>query len=190
MDLRRNWYWLAAFIIIGVLLGVGILFLITRPPRGTPISLIPAPSRAPLTVYVSGEVFQAGLYSLLPGSRVNDAIQAAGGFTANADSTSINLAEILEDGEQIDVPGLIQGGLSGGNTRSVDPSNSLVDINTATLEQLDTLPGIGPIIAQEIIDFRSRNGLFASIEEINDVPGIGQATFDKIKDLITVGMPP
>jgi competence protein ComEA len=135
-------------------------------------------------------VNQAGLYALPAGSRVNDAIQAAGGFTADANTGILNLAEILEDGEKIDVSALALPLVIGGETRSVNPSLTLVDINTDTLEQLDTLPGIGPITAQSIIDYRNANGPFARIEDIQDVSGIGPATFDKIKDLITVGTSP
>jgi len=97
--MNKTWWWLAAFIIMGVLLGVGILFLVTRPPRGEPIVLLPAPTPAPITVYISGSVNQPGLYALPTGSRVNDAIQAAGGFTGEANTGVLNLAEILEDGE-------------------------------------------------------------------------------------------
>jgi competence protein ComEA len=189
-SMNKTWWWLAAFIIVGVLLGVGILFLVTRPPRGEPIALIPAPTPAPISVYVSGNVNQAGLYALPAGSRVNDAIQAAGGFTEDANAGVLNLAEILEDGEQIDVPGIIPADPATSASRSVNPSLTLVDINTATLEQLDTLPEIGPITAQNIIDFRNANSPFARIEDIQDVKGIGAVTFEKIKDLITVGTSP
>jgi competence protein ComEA len=96
-----NKWWIASFIVIGTLVGVGILFLVTQPPRGEPIKLLPAPTPAPLLVYVSGEVNQPGLYTLSPGSRINEAIQSAGGFTENADSSRINLAAIVQDGEQI-----------------------------------------------------------------------------------------
>jgi competence protein ComEA len=78
----------------------------------------------------------------------------------------------------------------GSGTRSANPSVTLININTASLEQLDTLPEIGPITAQNIIDYRNANGLFKRIEDIQDVPEIGQVTFDKIKDLITVGTSP
>jgi len=187
---NKQWFWLAGFIILGVLLGVGILILVTRPPRGTPITLLPAPSPAPIRVYVSGRVNQAGLYTLPWGSRVNDAIQAAGGFSEDANSGAINLAKVLEDGEQINVPEVITGSASGGSTSASDPSLILVDINIATLEQLDTLPEIGPKTAQEIIDYRNANGPFVGIEDIMNVPGIGQATFDKIKNFIVVGTSP
>jgi competence protein ComEA len=185
----KRWFWLGAFIIIGVLLGTGILFLVTRPPKGNPITLLPAPTPAPITVFVSGKVNQEGLYVLPVGSRVNDAIQAAGGFLGDANSGVLNLAEILEDGEQIHVPGL--------NTPEVESpiqrgtrATELVDINVASLEELDSLPDIGPMTAQDILDYRNANGPFASIEAIMDVPGIGQGKFDSIKDLITVGTSP
>ncbi len=188
--MNKNWYWLAAFIVVGVLLGVGVLFLITRPPRGFPISLLPAPTQAPITVYVSGNVEQAGLYALPRGSRVNDAIQAAGGFSEGANQEALNLAEVLEDGQQVEVPGVNPPVISGNISKSVSPSIIKVNINSATLDELDTLPEIGPITAQAIIDYRTVKGPFTKIDDIMDVPKIGQVTFDKIKDLITVGTSP
>jgi len=185
-----KYWWLAGFMIVGVLLGAGILMLVARPPQGEPIDLLPPPTEAPIMVYVSGKVVQAGLYALPPGSRVNDAIQAAGGFSDEADTNVINLAEVLQDGQQIDVPDLSATPPSESVTRSAIPASRLVDINSATLEQLDSLPEIGPKTAQDIIDYRNLNGLFARIEDILDVPGIGQVTFDKIKNLISVGTSP
>lgn len=186
----KRWYWLGAFIVVGILLGAGILVLVTRPPRGNPITLIPAPTPAPITVYVSGCVNQEGLYSFPAGSRINDAIQAAGGFSVDANTRSINLAEILADGQQINVPEVNLSVAMDSPTRSIDSSLVLVDINSASLELLDTLPDIGPITAQDILDYRNTNGPFDSIEEIMEVPGIGQARFEAIKDLITVGTSP
>lgn len=188
--MNRPWWWLGAFIVVGILLGAGIIFLVTRPPRGEPITLLPAPTTAPITVYVSGSVAREGLYTLPPGSRLNDAIQAAGGFTGQANYGGLNLASILEDGQQIDVPSLNTPSHPEGDSNSLVSSQGLVNINTATLEQLDTLPGIGPITAQDIIDYRAAHGPFDSIEHLIDVPGIGQMTFDKIKGLVTVGMSP
>ena len=186
----KQWYWLAGFIIVGVLMGVGVLILVTRPPRGSPITLLPAPSPAPIMVYVSGEVNRAGLYALPPGSRVNDAVQAAGGFSSAANTGAYNLAKILDDGEQINVPGLTSPTSTGSITKYIAPSIELVNINSATLDLLDTLPEIGPKTAQNIIDYRNANGPFTGIEDIMDVSGIGQATFEKIKDLITTGTTP
>jgi competence protein ComEA len=190
IEMNKRWYWLGAFIAVGTLLGAGVLVLVTRPPRGNPITLLPAPTPAPITVYVSGNVNQEGLYSLPAGSRINDAIQAAGGFSPDANNSSINLAEILTDGQQINVPEVNSSAAMDGPTRSIDSTLVLVDINTASLEQLDTLPNIGPITAQEILAYRNTNGPFESIEEIMEVPGIGQAKFEAIKDLITVGTSP
>lgn len=188
--MNKSWWVIAALIIVGILLGTGVLFLVTRPPRGEPIILLPPPTQSPLMVYVSGAVSNPGLYSLPPGSRVNDAIQTAGGFTASANTQALNLAKMLVDGEQIVVPDLIAQDLPGAGSRSVIPALELVNINTASLEQLDTLPEIGPKTAQNIIDYRNVHGPFTRIEDILDVPDIGDVTFDRIKDLITIGTSP
>jgi competence protein ComEA len=188
--MNKTWWWLSAFIIVGVLLGAGIIFLVTRPPRGEPIILLPAPSQSPFTVYVNGAVKKPGLFAVPPGSRVNDVIQAAGGTTDDANIDTLNLARIIEDGEQITVPERINSTLDSNETEVSDPSLLMVNINTASLEQLDTLPGIGPITGQNIIDYRTANGPFTTIEQLLDVPNIGQITFDKVKDFISIGTPP
>jgi competence protein ComEA len=187
--LKKIWL-VAAFIFLGVILGIGVIFLVTRPPRGEPVLLLPAPSQAPLTIYISGSVHQAGVYTLPYGSRVNDAIIAAGGFTEQANTAGINLAKILVDGEQVNVPQLSPTSSVGGEATSTGLTSGLIDINTATLEELDTLPDIGPKTAQSIIDYRNANGAFKDIEGLLDVDGIGQVTFDKVKPLITVGTSP
>jgi len=123
------------------------------------------------------------------GARVQDAISAAGGFLADADKTGINLAQLLEDGEQLDIPfgegaSLV---IPTPEVENVDPGETeLININTASQFQLESLPGIGPTTAQKIIDYREENGPFSTIEEIMDVSGIGPGTFERIKDLITV----
>ena len=188
--MNKPWWWLGAFIVVGMLLGAGIIFLITRPPRGEPITLLPPPTSSPTTVYVSGAVARAGLYTLPQGSWLNDAIQAAGGFTEHVDTSGINLARILEDGQQIDVPAFSSSMNSEDDGSYLIPSQGLVNINTATLEQLDTLPGIGPVTAHDIIDYRTAHGPFASIEHLMDVSGIGSVTFENIKGLVTVGTSP
>jgi competence protein ComEA len=187
--MNKMW-WIGAFIVVGVLAGAGVLILVTRPPRGEPVLLVPAPTAAQITVYVSGKVMQPGLYTLPFGSRVNDAIQDAGGFSQDANTQAINLADVLVDGEQINIPTINAGTGIGDSTRSLPGSSLLVDINNATLEELDTLPEIGPITAQRIIDYREANGAFKTIEDLLEVDGIGDVTFGKIKDLITVGTSP
>lgn len=186
----KHWYWLGAFIVVGVLLGAGVLILVTRPPRGSPITLLPAPTPAPITVYVSGNVNRQGLYALPVGSRINDAIQAAGGFADGANTGVINLASILTDGQQINVPDSYFPPATGIAGLQPNPALVVVNINTASLEQLDTLPDIGPKTAQDILDYRSANGPFENIEDIMDVPGIGPGKFDSIKALITIGTSP
>ncbi len=175
---------------VGVLLGAGVLILVTRPPKGAAIRLLPAPTQAPIMVYVSGSVQQAGLYALPAGSRVNDAIQAAGGLAERADNGAVNLAGILQDGQQVNVPAIGETQAGGGQTRSINGGGALVNINTATMEELDSLPQIGPVTAQSIVDYREANGPFTTIEDLMEVDGIGQVTFDKVKDLITVGTSP
>jgi competence protein ComEA len=188
--MNKWWWWLGGFIILGVLLGTGIIFLVTRPPRGEPVTLVPAPTMAPITVYVSGSVANEGLYALPLGSRVNDAIQAAGGFSEQANTSGFNLAKVLEDGEQINVPSTDISNIPDQNSHAGNFASGLIDINSATLEQLDTLPGIGPTIAQNIIDYRTNHGPFTNIEQLMDVPDIGQVTFEKIKDLVSAGTSP
>lgn len=158
------------------------------------------PTPAPVRVYVTGAVANSDVYFLPAGSIVKDAIVAAGGFTSEADLERINQALELKDQQQIHVPRLgednapppVQGGASPednnnpANDKVGPTTGGLIRINTATLEELDSLPGIGPAIAQRIIDYRENNGGFKTIEEISEVSGIGEATFAKIKDLITV----
>ncbi len=184
---------LASF--LGVLAGMllaGVLWWVAQPPRGEAVSLQPPPDAPEIVVYVSGAVQYPGTYSLPSGCRVSDALEAAGGTTANADASRLNLAARLDDGEQVQVPEKIrQAQGSGDNASAVSPtqvtaSGAPVNINTATLEELDTLPGIGPSTAQKIIDYRDANGPFQALEEIMNVPGIGPATFERIKDLITL----
>jgi competence protein ComEA len=168
-------------IIYGVLIGLlaaGVLWLAASPPRGEQVILLSTPTPGMVTVYVSGAVATPGVYSLPSGSRVDAAVNAAGGFLQGAETDQINLAELLEDGVHIDVPGVI-------NTGHINAGR--VNINTATAEDLDALPGIGSTTAQSIVDYRLNNGPFSVIQDIQNVPGVGPATYDLIKDYITVG---
>lgn len=189
--------------VLGVLLGVmagfalaGVLYFVSRAPAGEAIVLQPAPTKSPIAVHVIGAVPRPGLYEFVEGARVQDAIDVAGGLLSSADVSSINLAALLEDGQQLNIP--YQDGAQPIQSFSSDElvlpteessnaeNTELININTATVEELDSLPGIGPTTAQRIIDYRNENGPFDTIEDIQNVSGIGPSTFDDIKDLITV----
>lgn len=161
------------------------LMTITLQPRPT---LDPAtPTPALINVYVSGAVYKPDVYPLPLGSLVKDAVAKAGGATVDADLDHVNLALKLSDQMQVYVPRKGEA-VATPNSRSGSAAiTAPININTATLEELDRLPGIGPSIAQAIIDYRTANGPFKTIEDINNVKGIGDALFAKIKDSITVG---
>ncbi|MGK3952809.1 ComEA family DNA-binding protein [Microbacterium sp. I2] len=139
---------------------------------------------AELYVHVSGAVAAPGLYVLPPEARVVDAVAAAGGFAATADRAAVNLARAVDDGEQLHVPEI-------GETipDAVGPAASadgLIDLNEADATQLETLPRIGPALAERIIAWREENGGFTSIEDLLAVPGIGDKMLESLRDLVTV----
>lgn len=181
----------AGVALVAVLIGLGIAaFATAATPQGTSRVVAPgdgvtglpaSPSRA-LYVHILGEVSRPGLYELPEGARAVDAVAAAGGFTETADAAGINLARFVSDGEQIVVPAL-------GAAVAAAPgvtADGRVDLNTADAATLDTLPGVGPATAAKIVAWRERNGRFASIEDLLDVSGIGEAKFEGLRDLVTV----
>ena len=185
----KKWWAFAGAILFGFLIA-GLLFLLAGQPRGQPIPLVPAPSPMPLTVYLSGAISQPGLYTLPASSRISDAVQAAGGLLPEADTASLNLAAPLRDGQHIRVPFLPSktSPQGDGNTQPDAESTILapININSANQAELDSLPEIGPALANAIIQYRDEHGPFETIEDIQKVPGIGPATFEMIKNLITV----
>src|SRR3990172_6777 len=186
-------------IMIALTITVGIaIYLVLRPAPAPPTPTVTLPrsptvvvtptARSTIRVYVSGAVRRPDVYSLPVDSIVRDAMIAAGWPASDADLDRINLAAPLGDGMQVHFPR--QGepaAVQDWPVSGAAPAGAPIDINTAALEQLDSLPGIGPVIAQRIIDYRTANGPFASIEQIKEVKGIGDALFEKIKDRITVG---
>jgi competence protein ComEA len=206
--LDRNRHIVFVILVIITLAGATVFYL-WRPAQ-TPVEIVsaetlptplldptPTPTPAPVRVYVTGAVVNSDVYFLPQGSIVKDAVLAAGGFTLDADKERINQALELKDQQQIHVPCIgeenvlppVQDGLSnesgGGNGSSLFSANP-INLNTASLEALDSLPGIGPAIAGRIIDYRENHGGFKTVEEITEVSGIGQATLAKIKDIVTV----
>lgn len=161
----------------------------TAPGSGTtPAGATGSPSEeVVMLVDVAGWVRHPGVYEFAGDARVIDAIEAAGGARPGAQLESLNLAAQLVDGTQVLV--LRQGAEApapvGGGGRGV-VAGGLVNVNTATLDQLDTLPGIGPVTAQAIIDYRTESGPFTSVDQLDDVSGIGEVTLAEIRDLVTV----
>ena len=151
-----------------------------------------SPSAAPeLVVDVCGAVARPGVYHLADGARVCDLIAAAGGVVSGAEMAAVNLAAKLSDGQQVVVPkkGQVAVGAApgaGGAPPAAGVPAAPVNLNTATAEQLDALPGVGPATAQKIIDYRTANGSFHSVDDLKNVSGIGDAKFQALKDLVTV----
>ena len=181
---------IAVLVVLGAVLVLGVPHLLHRGNAHVPIPVLRASrsarspaSAARIVVDVAGAVRRPGLHELRPGTRIADAVAAAGGATAKADLGAVNLAAPVADGEQIVVPGRGSGaaGASGGAAPS--PTAPL-DLNTATLDQLDALPGIGPTTAQKILDYRQAHGSFHSVAELDGVPGIGQGRIDALKGLV------
>ena len=148
-----------------------------------------------LVVDVVGKVHHPGVYQLPDGARVDDALHAAGGALPGVDLSPLNLARKLSDGEQIavGVPGAgpapgapAAGAPAAGTGPAAASTSSPVDLNTATLAQLDTLPGVGPVLAQRIVDWRTAHGRFDSVDQLRDVTGIGDSRFADLKPLVTV----
>ena len=136
------------------------------------------------SIDVAGAVRRPGLYKLPSGSRVQDAIVAAGGATRKAQLDAVNLAAPVADGEQIVVPGSGAGGAAAASSPAGSSPSAPLDLNSATLEQLEALPGIGPVTAQKILDYRQQHGAFHAVAELEGVPGIGPAHLAQLKGLV------
>ncbi|MEP7060026.1 MAG: helix-hairpin-helix domain-containing protein [Actinomycetota bacterium] len=147
----------------------------------------PSPSGAPLIVDVTGYVHKAGVFELPPGSRVIDAIERAGGAKSNADLSAINLAALVTDGSQIIVPK--EGGSATVGSTGASPGSSgasVVNVNSASETELETLTGIGPVLAAAILQYRTDHGPFTSVDQLEDVSGIGPATLEALRPQVTV----
>jgi competence protein ComEA len=155
------------------------------PPPPGPGTGAAGPS-ARVVVDVVGAVRQPGLYRLADGSRIADAISRAGGATRKAELAQVNLAAPLADGEQVVVParGSVAAATPAAAGGDSGAPSAPIQLSTATLEQLDSLPGVGPATAQKILDYRTKHGAFSSVDELDAVPGIGPKRLDQLRDLV------
>jgi competence protein ComEA len=182
----------------GLLLLIALLVLAGRyligagaPEAPRPAPIVAEQPRADeqpkVVVHVVGAVRRPGLYRLREGSRIADALERAGGASRKADLTVVNLAAPLSDGVQIVVPARLAAATAAAPASSgasdAAPQGPL-HLNSATLEQLDALPGVGPVTAQKILDFRDENGGFASVDELDAVPGIGPARMEQLREAV------
>ncbi len=163
--------------------GSGTATVERSPPEAGEIEAAPA---ARLVVHVVGAVRRPGLYRLAHGARIADAVRRAGGATRRADLSLVNLAAQVSDGTQVVVPRrvVVSAAAPGGGGDPAAPAAGPVHLNTATLEQLDALPGVGPVTAQKIVDYREQHGAFSSIEDLDAIPGIGPARLEQLRDLV------
>jgi competence protein ComEA len=180
---------LVGCVVVVLVLALGGKFLLRSHSQAVPPPVrVAAPSttsaaRATIFVNVVGAVRRPGLYRLREGSRVATAVSRAGGPTRHAQMELVNLAALVADGEQIVVPRRgagAAGGVSGAGAVASGP----VHLNSATLEQLDALPGIGPVTAQKILSYRQEHGAFGSVDELDAVPGIGPARLEQLRELV------
>ncbi len=184
---------LALFVVLALATVAGLAAFYVRLPTPEPVVVMLTPTAAatpgarPVVVYVSGAVRGTGVYTLREGDRVAQAVDVAGGFAPEADQTRINLAALLKDGQHVHVPALGERTASASAT-ATGPATLAgpVNINTATVEELNALPGIGDTYARAIVDYRTQNGPFQRPEDIVKVKGIGPQTYQRLKDLITV----
>ncbi len=190
----KRWIDLALGILVGVVLS-GIAVAVAAPPRGKPVTLLPpppTPTPAPLVVDVAGAVQRPGVYALPQGSRVRDAIQAAGGFRSDAAAEVVNQAAMVTDGLWIYVP-FRHTPTPYAVTPTPAPLGTAVsaaarvNINTASVAQLETLPHIGPALAQRIVDYRTAHGPFRTVDDLVAVKGIGATLLGMLRPYITVG---
>ncbi|HYZ93892.1 MAG TPA: helix-hairpin-helix domain-containing protein [Actinomycetota bacterium] len=183
---------LAVLAAVGLVGGYGVAMRAKPKPTKVSLSAPAAKERGKtrtIYVHVGGAVRRPGLYRLEDGARVDDAVRAAGGVLEDADLDALNLAARVKDGDKILVPAEGQGeggGSAPPGSQAAGQQGSLVNLNTASLSDLETLPGIGPALAQRILDFREKNGGFRTVEDLLEVPGIGSKKFEELRDLVTV----
>ncbi|HWL66400.1 MAG TPA: ComEA family DNA-binding protein [Actinomycetota bacterium] len=189
---KRRDVWLIAAIVVALLLGALVFKAIRLRPQIAPpasathsVPTATASGAAILYVHVSGAVRKPGLYEFLPGARVADAVETAGGAKPGADLSALNLAELLTDGMQVDVPARGNGSAAPVATAS-GASPATVNLNTADQIALETIPGVGPVTALAILQTRDRLGSFTTFEQLLEVDGIGPATLEAMRPYVSI----
>ena len=194
-------------ITIGILIGLlasGLILLVSSPKQGNPIVLSPAPtstqtpiprptaSPSPIFVQIGGEISNPGVYAIDKQARLADLIELAGGLTHLADIDRVNNAAVLRDGDYFYIPAqneMIPDTARNAPHNLANPVDNIdypLDLNKATQEELESLPGIGPTKAAEILAYRDQKGFYASLDELMNVPGIGEATLDSLRDYLII----
>jgi competence protein ComEA len=178
-------------LILALCIGSFLAYSRSRPRRvevsGAGEATASAPGARTITVHVAGAVLSPGLCRLREGSRVADALEKAGGASADAQLDDLNLAGKLADGQKVMVPRKAQPEAQpAAGQVTAQPASTLVNLNTATPEQLDALPGVGPTMAAKIIEYRQKNGPFTTVDELDDVSGIGPSKLEALRDLVTI----
>lgn len=198
----KSWLILIYGLLIGLLV-TGAILLIAQPRQGAAIDLLPAPSHTitlppsptktpqPVTVQIFGQVTNPGVYTLFAGARLNDLILMAGGLSIGADQIRVNLASQIRDGDYFYIPGaeepIPETATNAPQNRSQETIYSYpLNLNETSQEALESLPGIGPEKAAEIIAYRDTYGAFSSVDELIKVPGIGEATLNSLRDYLLV----
>jgi competence protein ComEA len=186
-DPRRLAAWAAAAVVL--LLLAGLYFVRSRPaappPAAARIEVRPS-GGGQVVVDVAGEVQRPGVYRLRASARVEDALEQAGGATRRADLSQINRAAKVEDGRQILVPERARPGEAAVAATGPAAAEAPINLNTATLEQLDTLDGVGPATAQKILEYREERGGFGSVDELDQIPGIGEKRLASLREQVRV----
>lgn len=156
--------------------------------ESTSVALQPEkiPQQSMVTVYISGAVIQPGVVKVTAGTKVIEVINVAGGLAEGAEVSKLNLAQTVKDGMHIQVPRAKQTPANAIHQDMSKRTSGMVNINTADQKELDSLPGIGSALAQQIVDYRRTNGLFKDPEQLKNIPGIGESKYNKLKDKITL----
>jgi competence protein ComEA len=190
MEKKTNPLWKTVLTVLVTMLFTSILFYITKPQRGNAVELLPAPTPESVIVDIFGAVVNPGVYTLSPNSRIYEAIKIAGGLLEDAYTGHLNQAAHVIDGQKIEIPLLVKNEEEYYTIGEIDQAASdptgLININSASVDELVELPNIGETRAKAIIDYRNLNGPFTIIDDVVKVSGIGEITLNLIKDLITI----